>query len=89
MLKIVKFYTTWCVPCKQLTPILDELKNEFNNKFKVEEVCLDNGIDEKYQNLNLMSTPTIVIFKGDVLLEQISGLKSKSFYKEKLSEYLK
>ena len=90
MISLVKIYTTWCMPCKILTPILEKLKEEFKDKISVQEVNVDNGVPEQYNNLNIMSTPTLLFLSDGKLLEKISGLKSydelKSIIKKLLGE---
>lgn len=76
MIEIVKLYTSSCVPCKMLSPILDEIKKEFN--IKVEEINLDNGIPKKFQELNIMSTPTLLFYKDNKLRKTLVGLRTKS-----------
>ena len=76
MINLVKLYTTWCMPCKMLTPILEKLKEEFKDKISVQEVNVDNGVPKQYNSLNIMSTPTLLFLKDGKLLEKISGLKS-------------
>lgn len=87
MIELVKLYTTFCVPCKMLTPILEQLKQEYS--FKLEEVCLDEGIPEKFQALNIMSTPTILFYKDGKLRETMTGLRSKDAIAEVLKRLSK
>lgn len=83
MIEIVKLYTSSCVLCKMLSPILDEIKKEFN--IKVEEINLDNGIPEKFQELNIMSTPTLLFYKDNKVISILSGLQTY----EKIEEQIK
>ena len=53
-----------------------KLQEEFKDKINVTEVNVDDGIPEIYQNLNIMSTPTVLFFKDDMLLDRFSGVKS-------------
>jgi thioredoxin 1 len=84
MIKLIKFFTTSCVPCKRLDPILKELIQEYTN-ISLEEYCIDSGLPEQYQNLTIMSTPTVLIYKDSTLVEQIVGLHTKDFYKQKIN----
>lgn len=76
MIKIVKLYTTYCVPCKMLIPILNEIKNEYN--IEIQEINLDNGIPNEFQELNIMSTPTLLFYKNNELKQKLVGLKTKN-----------
>lgn len=75
MIKIVKLYTTYCVPCKMLIPILNEIKNKYN--IEIQEINLDNGIPNQFQELNIMSTPTLLFYKNNELKQKLVGLKTK------------
>lgn len=84
MIKIVKFYGEWCGPCKMLTPILNDLKKEYN--FTLEEVNVDNGIPEEYSNLNIMNVPTLLIYKSGNLINRINGFVNKDVLNKILQE---
>lgn len=88
MLNIVKIYQTYCMPCKMLTPLLNKLQEEFKDRINVTEVNVDDGIPEIYQNLNIMSTPTVLFFKDDMLLDRFSGVKSYDDIKSIVNELL-
>lgn len=75
MIKIIKLYTTYCVPCKMLIPILNEIKNQYN--IEIQEINLDNGIPNEFQELNIMSTPTLLFYKNNELKQKLVGLKTK------------
>lgn len=72
---VLDFYADWCGPCKMQSPILDELSNDEKN-IKVVKVNVDEEPDlaEQY---NIMSIPTILIFKQGKNTKQFVGLTSK------------
>lgn len=72
---VLDFYADWCGPCKMQSPILDELSNGEKN-IKVVKVNVDEEPDlaEQY---NIMSIPTILIFKQGKITKQFVGLTSK------------
>ncbi len=84
---LVDFGATWCPPCQQLSPIVDELADEYNGKAKVGKVDIDKAQDTagKY---GIMSVPTVLLFKGGEVVDQLVGLYPKSQYKSKLDELL-
>lgn len=89
MINIVKIYQTHCMPCKMLTPILEKLQAEFTGRIQVTDVNADEGIPELYQNMNIMSTPTVLFLKDGVLLDRFSGIKSYDEVKKLIEKLLK
>ncbi len=73
---IVDFWADWCGPCKMLTPILEELSNEFLDKIIVAKVNLDEN-QELAAKFSIRSIPTILFFKSGELLDQKVGLLPK------------
>lgn len=88
MLNIIKIYTSFCVPCKMLVPVLEKLQAEFTGRISIQDVNVDEGIPELYSDMNIMSTPTLLFIKDGVLLEKIVGLKSYEFLKELITKLL-
>ena len=80
---LVDFYTTWCGPCKILAPIVEEIAKDYDGKLKVAKVNVEEAasVATKY---SIMSVPTIIIFKKGQVVEQISGVVSKSVLKKKV-----
>ena len=74
---VVDFWAEWCAPCKMLTPILEELSDEFKNKILVVKVNLDENQDlaMKY---SIRSIPTLLLFNKGELLDTKVGLSPKS-----------
>lgn len=72
---IVDFYADWCGPCQMMSPIIDEIAKE-NPQVKVGKVNCDEESDIalKYE---IMSIPTILIFKDGKLTKRFVGLTSK------------
>ncbi|XME01579.1 thioredoxin [Lachnospiraceae bacterium C1.1] len=72
---LVDFWASWCGPCKMLSPIVDEIAEE-NSSIKVGKVNVDEEGDlaGKY---NIMSIPTLLIFKDGKLVNQSVGVVPK------------
>ena len=80
---LVDFYAEWCVPCKTMSPIIDELAKEFKKKWKIGKVDVDEspGLSEKF---GIQHIPTLLIFKDGAITDKLLGFKSKEALKEKL-----
>ena len=84
---LVDFSAEWCGPCKQLSPIIDELAEEYAGQVKVGKVDIDAAQDTA-SKFGIMSVPTVLLFKGGEKVDQIVGLFPKSQYKTKLDGLL-
>lgn len=84
---LVDFWAVWCGPCKMLTPVVDELHAEFEGKAKICKINVDESQDlaAKY---NVMSIPTVIIFKGGKVVEQFIGVQPKSVYAEAINKHI-
>ena len=84
---VCNFWAEWCGPCKQITPILEELANEFNDKIKIAKINIDSNPDipTKY---NIMSIPTLLLFKNGELVSNQVGLQEKSTLSNWIKENL-
>ena len=73
---IVDFYADWCGPCKMMSPIIDSIAEELEGKVKVGKVNTDEnmGLAEKYE---IMSIPTIIVFKDGQVATTFLGVTSK------------
>lgn len=74
---LVDFYAEWCGPCKMMSPIIDELAKEYEGKVKIVKLNVDENqmTAGKYQ---VMSIPTLFIFKNGEIVEQMVGYQDKN-----------
>ena len=75
-LVIVDFWAEWCGPCKAITPILDEISNEFGDKILVGKVNVDE-VKEIPVKYGIRSIPTLLFFSNGEITRQEVGLQSK------------
>ncbi len=81
---LVDFFATWCGPCQMQTPILEELSKTYEGKVKIVKIDVDQN-QELAGQWNVMSIPTLIIFKGGQPAQQLMGFQNK----EKLEEIFK
>lgn len=73
---LVDFYADWCIPCKMVAPIVEELAAEYEGKVKIGKLNVDDN-GELAIKYGVMSIPTIIIFKhGEVFRKEV-GKRSK------------
>lgn len=83
---VVDFWAEWCQPCKIVSPVIDQLADEYKGRVKVGKLNVDEN--QVSGNYNVMSIPTIIIFKNGQPLKSIVGAKSKEAYKSAIDEVL-
>lgn len=83
---LVDFWASWCGPCKMLSPLVEELADEYKDKpIKVAklEVDANEHTPAQYQ---IMSVPTLIMFKNGEPVNQMVGMQSKEDLKVLLDE---
>jgi len=84
---LLDFWAIWCGPCKAIGPTIDELADEYDGRFRIGKVNVDEET-ELVKNFNIMSIPTLITFKDGNQVERIAGARSKSDLKGLLDKYL-
>jgi len=84
---LVDFWAEWCMPCKMIAPILDEVVKKFHGKLKIAKLNIDEGQDTatKYA---VMSIPTLMFFKNGAVSDQVVGALSKEQLIKKIQDNL-
>ena len=86
-LVIVDFWATWCGPCRMLSPLLDEVEAEMEDKVEVVKVNVDDA-DEIAMRFRIMSIPTLLFFKNGTMVDRTVGAMPKSALVEKINANL-
>ncbi len=83
---LVDFWAPWCAPCRIIAPVLEEIAAEYAGRIKIVKLNTDQnpGIAAKY---NIMSIPTLMIFKNGEVTDQIVGAVPKKTITAKLDYY--
>jgi thioredoxin 1 len=84
---LVDFWAVWCGPCKMIAPTVEELANEYQGKLKVGKVDVDHN-QAVAMKFGIRSIPTLLVFKGGKVVEQIVGAVPKRALVEKVSKHL-
>jgi thioredoxin 1 len=77
---LVDFWATWCAPCRILAPAVDAVAEELGSRLKVVKINLDTdqALAMRYQ---VMSIPTLILFKGGVPVDSKIGAVPKDALK--------
>jgi thioredoxin 1 len=74
---LVDFWATWCAPCKAIAPLVDTVADEYAGKVKVGKVNVDEN-QATPGKFGVRGIPTLILFKGGVVVDQIVGAVPKS-----------
>ncbi len=73
---LVDFWAEWCGPCRMIAPVLEEMSKDLEGNLKIAKVNVDDEQDLAMK-FNVLSIPTLIVFKGGKPVNQIVGAMSK------------
>jgi len=74
---LVDFWAEWCMPCKKVDPLLNEIASELGDKVQIVSINIDEN-PETTRAYRVMSVPTLTMFKGGEPVNSVTGAKPKS-----------
>jgi thioredoxin 1 len=84
---LVDFSATWCGPCKKLEPIVHEIAGDYDGRLKVVKVDVDQA-PTTAAKFGVMSVPTLLLFQGGAVKDQVVGLVSKQALSDRVDKVL-
>ena len=84
---LVDFWAPWCGPCRMVSPIVEELADEYSGKVRFYKLNTDDNV-ETASKYGIRSIPTLLVFKGGQLVDQLIGFRPKSDLKRSLEKAL-
>jgi thioredoxin 1 len=84
---LVDFWAEWCGPCRRLAPTVDELANDYTGRVVVAKMNVDEN-PATPMRFSIRGIPTLLLFKGGQLVEQVVGLADKDSLKKLLDKHV-
>ena len=84
---LVDFWAEWCGPCRMVSPLVEELANDYNGKIKVAKMDVDQN-RETPTRFGIRNIPTLIFFKGGEVTQTIIGVQPKSQIEEEIKKLL-
>ena len=85
---LVDFWASWCMPCKMIGPIIEEIATAHSDKVKVGKLNVDEA-GEVASKYNIISIPTLLVFKDGKVVNQRVGAGSRQMIESLIADYLK
>ena len=84
---LVDFWAPWCGPCRMVSPIVEELADEYRGRVKFVKLNTDDNV-QTASRYGIRSIPTLLVFKGGEPVDQVIGFRPKSDLKRSLEKAL-
>ncbi len=84
---LVDFWAEWCMPCKMLTPTIEEIADDYAGRIKVAKMDTDAARDTAMK-FDIRAIPTVILFKGGQVAKKFVGLQQKADFAAAIDEAL-
>lgn len=84
---LIDFWAEWCMPCKMVSPVVEEIAQAYDGKLKVGKVDVDAQSDLAAR-FNVMSIPTLIVFNGGEVVGQRIGAAQRSAIEDLFKELI-
>ena len=84
---VVDCTATWCGPCRTISPLIDRLAEEYENRAKVVKLDIDQN-KETATRFSVRSIPAVLVFKGGELVENMVGVAPYETFSQAVDKYL-
>jgi thioredoxin 1 len=86
-LTLVDFWAEWCAPCRMLAPTLEAVATQFQGKVQVRKINVDEN-PATPAKFHIRSIPTVLLFRGGQVVDQLVGNQPKEVYLQAISKQL-
>ncbi len=84
---IIDFWAEWCAPCRQISPIIKQLADEYGEQVKIVKMDIDQNPNTPGQ-YGVRAIPTILAFKGGQVVQQIQGARPKADFDDMIKQLI-
>ncbi|MHB1393142.1 MAG: thioredoxin [Clostridia bacterium] len=84
---LVDFWAAWCGPCRMVSPVIDQLADEYEGKLKIAKVNVDEN-PELAGRYDIMSIPSVFLFNNGSKVDGVIGARPKQIFEDMLKKYV-
>ena len=84
---LVDFWAPWCGPCRLVAPVLEDLAGQYEGRIKITKLNVDDN-PRTASSFHITSIPTLLVFKGGELVDQIVGARPREYFQAVIEKHL-